>query len=340
MINKIHNRIRSSETLHRVALGFSSLIPDYNESLAQYNEVLSQDIFGHKQLPIGLAAGFDKNAVTGVNMFRLGFGFVEFGTVTRLPMKGNKKPRLFRLPDDGAIINRMGFCNKGVEYVSGKLANIVDVKKDNQIVGVNIGVDKGGALEDYIQCFQVVNRFADYVVINISSPNTPNLRDKQNVDTIKRLLGMFNEYKSKNSITCPVLIKLSPDVYKDSIQDIVKSLCGCDGLVLTNTTTDRHGTGNITDGGLSGAPLFGRSTAVLKEFAYCIKGSMPLIGVGGVGNVEHAYKKIRCGASLVQLYTSLTYNRLSFVRDMNIGLAERLLADGFSNISEAIGEDL
>ena len=217
-----------------------------------------------------LAAGFDKDAVTKLNLFRLGFGFLEFGTVTPLPQSGNPAPRLFRLPADKAVINRMGFNSKGADSMVRNLQEIQKIKTQNQIIGVNIGKNKDGTMKDYRTCFEKLGGLADYVVINISSPNTVGLREMQNPETIKKLLDRLKEIKAKRNFSCPILLKFAPDIDKASIKPLAKAALDADGLILTNTTIQRAG---LTDanchqsGGLSGAPLFDISTRILKEFA-------------------------------------------------------------------------
>ena len=332
------------ETSCQVALKFSGFTLDYRKKIKNHDNVFKQNLFGRDfHLPIGSAAGFDKYADSGLDYFRLGFGFVEFGTVTPLPQFGNPRPRLFRLPADKAVINRMGFNSKGADSMVRKLQEIQKIKNKNQIIGVNIGKNKDGTMEDYKTCFEKLGGFADYVVINISSPNTVGLREMQNPDTIKKLLDRLKEIKARHNFSCPILLKFSPDIDKPSIKPLAKAALDADGLILTNTTVGRAGltdSNRHEDGGLSGAPLFDISTRILKEFASHIQGDIPLIGVGGISNAAQAYAKIRAGASLLQLYTSLIYNKLSFVADLQNQLAEKLQADGFSHISQAIGKDV
>ena len=334
------------ETSRQVALSFSGFIPDYQKRIKNHDNVFKQNLFGRDfHLPIGSAAGIDKDAVAGLNLFRLGFGFLEFGTVTPLWQSGNSKPRLFRLPTDRAVINRMGFNNKGADSMARNLQKIQKIKTQtqNQIIGVNIGKNKDGTMEDYQICFEKLGGLADYVVINISSPNTVGLREMQNPETIKKLLDRLKEIKVMRNFSCAILLKFAPDIDKASIKPLAKAALDADGLILTNTTVGREGLTDANrheDGGLSGAPLFDISTRILKEFASHIQGEIPLIGVGGISNAAQAYEKIRAGASLLQLYTSLIYNNLSFVADLQNQLAEKLQADGFSHISQAIGKDV
>ena len=332
------------EFAHQFVLSGARFIPNYAEQSRIDKKFFHQKLWGKDfHLPIGLAAGFDKDAVTKLNLFRLGFGFLEFGTVTPLPQSGNPAPRLFRLPTDRAVINRMGFNNKGAHSMVRNLQEIQKIKNKKQIIGVNIGKNKNGAMEDYQTCFEKLGALADYVVINISSPNTVGLREMQNPETIKKLLDRLKEIKAIHNFSCPILLKFAPDIDKASIKPLAKAALEADGLILTNTTVGRAG---LTDanrhqtGGLSGAPLFDISTRILKEFAYHIQGDIPLIGVGGISNADQAYEKIRAGASLLQLYTGLIYGNPKMVTEMMMSLEEKIKADGFTHISQAIGKDV
>ena len=332
------------EFVHQFVLAGARFIPDYAKQCRIDKKFFHQKLWGKDfHLSIGVAAGFDKDAVTGLNLFRLGFGFLEFGTVTPLPQPGNPAPRLFRLPTDKAVINRMGFNNKGTDSMVRNLQKIQKNKNENQIIGVNIGKNKDGRIEDYEICFEKLGAFADYVVINISSPNTVGLREMQNPETIKKLLDRLKEIKTTHNFSCAILLKFAPDIDKASIKPLAKAALDADGLILTNTTVERAGlkdTNRHESGGLSGAPLFDISTRILKEFAYHIQGEIPLIGVGGISNAAQAYAKIRAGASLLQLYTGLIYGNPKMVVEMMMSLEEKIKADGFAHISQAIGKDV
>lgn len=313
------------------------------------NNILSQKIFGlNFKNPIGLAAGFDKNAVAINPILRQGFSFVEAGTVTPLPQAGNAKPRIFRLPEDRAVINRLGFNNNGLnEY----LENFGLRDKKLGIAGANIGKNKDtiNAADDYITCLQGVYPLADYITINISSPNTKGLRDLQQKTALSELLfaiatARAEEQKTQNKYV-PILLKIAPDISEAECEDIAEAVLNnkIDGLIISNTTISRpddlRGKYRAEAGGLSGSPLFELSTQRLGFMYKLTKGKIPLIGVGGVARAQDAYQKIRSGASLVQLYTALVYQGFGLVRQINSELPKLLAHDGFSHISEAIGAD-
>lgn len=289
--------------------------------------------------PVGVAAGFDKNAHIPRALAALGFGHVEVGGVTAEPQTGNPRPRLFRLPEDGALINRMGFNNDGADTVGERLA-AVDAPVP---VGANIGKSKSTPLEaagpDYRYTYRQVAEGADYVVVNVSSPNTPGLRSLQDRDHLERILGTLREAGAS-----PLLVKLSPDLAKSAVEDalaVVDDL-DLDGVIATNTTTDRPATlrspHRAETGGLSGRPLAGRSTEMVRLVARGI--DRPVVGVGGVRTAADAYEKIRAGASLVQLYTGLVYEGPAVARRINRGLLDLLDRDGFDTVEEAVGADL
>ncbi len=299
--------------------------------------------------PVGVAAGYDKDAISGLNIFRLGFSFAEYGTVTPLAQAGNARPRIFRLPEDKAIINRMGFNNAGMDAVSKNLQKIHAIKKPHHLIGVNIGKNTTGEIDDYLTCFQKFSNVADYITINISSPNTPNLRDLQKPDMIQKLIGQCKNHAEKHNINIPIFLKLAPDLDKEHVNDLAKAVLagkneGIDGLILTNTTIERpdhlRNIHKNETGGLSGKPLFESSTEILKQFARITENKIPLIGVGGISNGYQAYQKIRAGACLLQLYTGLIYESNYFTCHILTDMARYLKEDGFSHISEAIGVDL
>ncbi|MBY0335688.1 MAG: quinone-dependent dihydroorotate dehydrogenase [Acetobacteraceae bacterium] len=290
--------------------------------------------------PIGLAAGFDKDATAILPLMRLGFGFVEAGTVTPRPQPGNPRPRLFRLPEDQAVINRMGFNNGGLEAYRARLSALS--RPLPAVLGANIGVNKEGAEpeRDYPAAYRALSPLADYVTVNISSPNTPGLRDLQGEARLAAILDAMDPRSGK-----PVLVKLAPDLPDDALPGLVE-LCaarGVAGLILTNTTLARPGTLRSPHakeaGGLSGAPLFERSTAMLRAAHRAAQGRLVLIGVGGISTPEQAYAKIRAGASLVQLYSGFALRGPALIPELKRGLAALLRRDGFSNMSEAVGRD-
>ena len=296
--------------------------------------------------PVGLAAGFDKDCDVPDAMLAAGFGFVECGTVTPRPQIGNPKPRLFRLTEDQAVINRMGFNNGGLEVFKSRLTKRQG--KDG-IVGANLGANKDSRdrVEDYVMGLKALWGLSDYFTINISSPNTPGLRDLQNEKAMDELLGRLAEARSElagDKPSFPMFLKVAPDVDMGEIERIVGQACtyGMNAIIVSNTTIARpdslqsqyKGEG----GGLSGAPLFEPSTKVLKEFYAAAQGKIDLIGVGGISNGAQAYAKIRAGAKAVQLYSALVFKGPGLVTEINRDLKARLKADGFNSISEAVGQ--
>ena len=291
--------------------------------------------------PVGLAAGCDKDARVPDAMLGLGFGFVEIGTVTPRPQWGNPKPRLFRLDEDRGAINRLGFNSGGLDAVVGRLAR----RAPNGIVGVNLGKnrDSAGATKDYAEGIRRVAAFADYLVVNISSPNTPGLRDLQARASLYSLLRQLVEARDRTPPVTPLLLKIAPDLTAHECRDIaeVGLATGIDGIIVSNTTVARpvglKSRQASEEGGLSGRPLFAASTALLADIYRLTNGKLPLIGVGGVGRAADAYAKIRAGATLVQLYTALAFDGPALIGRIKTGLAELLARDGFASISEAVG---
>ena len=284
---------------------------------------LEKEVFGIKfPNPVGLAAGFDKNAEIYQQMSDHGFGFIEIGTVTPKPQKGNPKKRIFRLTEDNALINRLGFNNDGVEKVVNRLKNNINV-----IIGGNIGKNKDTpnvrAVDDYLICFDKLYDYVDYFTVNVSSPNTPNLRDLQNIDGLRSILiPLIDENKKRSNK--PILLKISPDLDNSdilSIVDLIQEL-KIDGIITTNTTVSREKLKSDNKlksekGGLSGAPLRNRSTEVISLIHKYSKGTLPIIGVGGIMSVEDAIEKLNAGASLIQVYTGFIYNGPSFIYKIN-----------------------
>ena len=294
--------------------------------------------------PVGLAAGFDKNAAVPAAMARLGFGFVECGTVTPMAQAGNPRPRLFRLREDRAVINRMGFNNGGMEIAAANLAKRVSSHGRGGITGINIGANKDSAdrIADYRTAFTRLAPLADYVTINISSPNTPGLRGLQNKEELNRLVGTVLE--ARGSAKKPVLVKIAPDLDETALDEIaaVALLQGIDGLIVSNTTIARpplRSRHYRETGGLSGAPLRDASTAILKGMRRRVGNRLVLVGVGGIASGAHAYAKIRAGANLVQLYTALVYEGPGLVSRIKSELAECLTRDGYDSVAEAVGVD-
>ncbi|MGH1455718.1 MAG: quinone-dependent dihydroorotate dehydrogenase [Alphaproteobacteria bacterium] len=310
---------------------------------------LTQKLFGLSfPNPVGLSAGFDKNAEVVAPALRLGFGFTEAGTVTPLPQSGNPRPRIFRDPTNGAVINRMGFPNGGLREFKPNLQKFLDSgSKPSGIVGINIGMNKTqeNPAEDYCTLIKELAPMADYLTVNISSPNTPGLRNLQEKEPLSALI---TQMKKTLSEICPekppaLLIKLAPDLTETQQEEIAGVLMetGVDGVILSNTTLDRpdYLSDGFKDekGGLSGAPVRDKSTAIIRNFHTLTKGELPIIGVGGISTAEDAYEKIKAGASLVQLYTGMIYEGPDIASTINRNLIGLLNRDGFTNISEAIG---
>ena len=290
--------------------------------------------------PIGLAAGFDKDARVPDAMLRLGFGFVECGTVTPRPQNGNPKPRLFRLREDAAVINRMGFNNHGMEEAARNLGQRVG---KNGIVGINIGANKDSPdrIADYARGFVRLAPLADYVTVNVSSPNTPGLRGLQNKEELGQLLATLTAARA-GSVYKPLLLKIAPDLDLHALDDIARAVVAAriEGVIVSNTTVARpslKGRHAGESGGLSGKPLFQSSTEILRQMRARLPSDIALIGVGGVSSGRDAYEKILAGASLVQLYTALVYQGPGLVRRIKRELLMLLARDGFSSLTEAIG---
>lgn len=337
-------RMLPAETAHEAAIFAlkNSLIPP---KVPFHHPALHTQCFGLSFAnPVGLAAGFDKNAEALRALVAQGFGFVEAGTVTPLPQPGNPSPRLFRLEEDGAVINRLGFNNKGVHVFAENLRK----HKTSGIVGANIGKNKDSldALYDYSRTLESVYPFADYIVVNISSPNTVGLRDLQQKSALSELMQLITKKRdelAKVSVRKPVLYKIAPDLQPQDKEDIVEVALAhhVDGLIVSNTTVTRPSSLKNTSahekGGLSGKPLFALATDTLRDVYRLSGGNIPLIGVGGISSAEDAYEKIRAGASLVQLYTALVYQGFGLVSQINEGLVKLLERDGFKTIGEAVG---
>ncbi|MEO8072597.1 MAG: quinone-dependent dihydroorotate dehydrogenase [Acidobacteriota bacterium] len=293
--------------------------------------------------PLGIAAGFDKNGKVVIQLAALGFGFVEVGTVTFDPQKGNEKPRLFRLPEDKALINRLGFNNEGAAKVAERL------KKPNRncVVGVNIGKNKDvpneEATENYLKSFELAHEVADYIAVNVSSPNTPNLRELQKAENLEDLLGAIQKRNVELSAK-PLFVKIAPDLNEYEIENIVDIALKLNlaGIIATNTTIDRKNIQTKTNetGGLSGKPLQTRSNEVISKIYRYSNGKLPIIGVGGVFTAEDAFEKISCGACLIQAYTGFIYQGFTFAHDLNFGLLKILNEKGFTNLDDAIGSNI
>ena len=292
--------------------------------------------------PIGLAAGFDKNAEVPDAMLGLGFGLVEIGSVTPRPQDGNPRPRLFRLPEDRGVINRMGFPGQGLEAARSRLAT----RPRRGFVGINVGANKDSTdrAADYVTCSVALAPYADYLVCNVSSPNTPGLRNLQGRTELAGLLKRVQDAIASKPV--PLLVKIAPDATDDDLDDIV-AVCRdlrMDGIIVGNTTLSRPASLRSErrgeTGGLSGAPLTTLSTAVLRKTAQRVERQFPLVGCGGVGSGADAYAKIRAGATLVQLYSAMVYEGPPLIRRVKDELAVLLQRDGFALVAQAIGADL
>ncbi len=297
--------------------------------------------------PFGMAAGFDKNAEVIGPLLRLGFGFVEVGTVTPRPQEGNPRPRLFRLRRERAAINRMGFNNDGLAPLLGRLGRARAELGAAAVVAVNIGKNKltEDAAADYIEGLLAVSGLADFVVMNISSPNTPGLRALQDRAQLTELLTRVRRAGRELPVCPPLLVKIAPDLSPRDCEDIaeVAVTCGVDGLVVSNTTVQRpeglFGRARHELGGLSGPPLFARSTAQLARMYRLTSGKLAFIGAGGVQSGADAYAKVRAGASLVELYTSMIYEGPRLIGRLQRELVECLRRDGFTSVQDAVGAD-
>ena len=306
------------------------------------NHIL-ETTFCEKKLssPIGVAAGFDKNAEVYNPLFNLGFGFVEVGTITPKPQFGNPKPRVFRLEEDEALINRLGFNNSGSEQISQT------IKENNKkgFLGINIGPNKDSTdrVEDYLICFRKFYNLADYITINISSPNTENLRDFHNQDELNSLIDKLKNEKKKLNSNIPLAIKVSPDLNDDQINEVSKIIMEQEiGIIIVSNTTDKNrenlkNINKLEKGGLSGKPIEKISNEAISKFYKILKDKTKIIGVGGVSNGQDAFEKIISGATLVQLYTGMVYRGPRIASKISTELIDLLKNKGFKNVSEAIG---
>jgi len=341
-------RLLPPETAHQwtIRLLATGLVPAIGEP---DDPVLATTLWGHTiPNPVGLAAGFDKNARVFGDMARFGFGLVEVGSVTPRPQPGNPRPRLFRLAEDRAVINRMGFNNLGHDYVRGRLAAR---RPGPGLLGVNLGANKDSAdrAADYVAGIRALGALADYVVVNVSSPNTPGLRALQGEaeldDLLARVLAQRDATAAAAGTAIPLALKIAPDLTDDDVADIcaVALARGVDGLIVANTTIarpaglmSRH---KAEAGGLSGRPLFAPSTALLKKVYRHTEGRVPLIGVGGIASGADAYAKIRAGAAAVQLYTALVYDGPGLIGRIKRDLAALLKTGGYTRVADAVGAD-
>ena len=294
--------------------------------------------------PVGLAAGFDKNASAIAALSRAGFGFIEVGAATPRPQPGNPKPRLFRLTEDRAAINRFGFNNDGMEPIAARLA--ARDKTSTVPVGLNLGANKDSAdrAADFARVLGHCGPHIDFATVNVSSPNTEKLRDLQGREALSALLAGVMEVRAGLDRPIPVFLKIAPDLSDSDLAEIaeVALATGISGIIASNTTLSREGLASAhrdQAGGLSGAPLFEKSTRILARLSQLTEGRLPLIGVGGISNAEEAFIKIRAGASAVQLYTAMVYQGLSLIPNILRGLDALLAQHGYANLAEAVGSD-
>ncbi|UWQ26173.1 quinone-dependent dihydroorotate dehydrogenase [Leisingera aquaemixtae] len=290
--------------------------------------------------PVGLAAGYDKNAEALAPLSKSGFGFIEVGAATPRPQPGNPKPRLFRLTEDKAAINRFGFNNEGMEAIGMRLSQ----RPGDAVIGLNLGANKDSTdrAADFAKVLAHCGAHLDFATVNVSSPNTEKLRDLQGKAALSALLAGVIETRDNLSRRVPVFLKIAPDLDRAGIEDIaaVAMESGIDAVIATNTTLSRDGLQSAHKdeaGGLSGAPLFEKSTRVLAQLSDLLDGTVPLVGVGGISTAEQAYAKICAGASAVQFYTAMVYGGLSLAGDIARGLDELLARDGFDNVAQAVG---
>lgn len=310
---------------------------------------LSVNVWGMQfKNPIGMAAGFDKQGEAVEGLHKIGFSFVEIGSVTPKPQPGNPKPRVFRLLEDNAVVNRYGFNSEGYNNVWERLRLLRDERNFNGIIGINLGKNKTSedAIQDYVDGIRKFSDVADYFVINISSPNTPGLRMLQNKKNLEQLLTKVNEVRQSIQSRQPLLLKLAPDLSDSEKQDIadviLKKKSKVDGLILCNTTVTRNNLSSPLkeeSGGLSGAPLADMSTAMISDMYKRTRGTIPIIGVGGIFTGADAYNKIKAGASLVQLYTSFTFRGPPVIGKIKRELDDMLKKDGLTSIRDAVGKD-
>ena len=364
---KVHERMLSSVEFISKIPGF---LPLLRKVFVEENPLLHTQLFDNViDNPIGLAAGFDKDGRIHPALFALGFGFVEIGTVTPHPQKGNPPPRLFRLPEDQAVINRMGFNNQGAWKMAERLvaktlkiksadADLFEVSGDypanisSGMLGINIGKNKDTTLEnatdDYVSALSTLHPFADYFTLNISSPNTKDLRNMQEKEALRILLDSVcarrDELDRNHSRNTPLLVKLAPDLDEDALKNSVRVMqeFSIQGVIATNTTVARpvlKSKYRTETGGLSGKPLQKRSTEMIRTLFAELGTDIPIIGVGGIFNGADAYEKIKAGAAAVQIYTALIYEGPGLVRKVKAELADLLERDGYKSVSEAVGAD-
>ena len=338
------------ETAHRLSIAALKLLQAGQAKPALTHPLLTQDLWGIRfPNPVGLAAGYDKNAELPLVWSRLGFGFAELGTLTAHAQPGNPRPRIFRLPRHGALINRLGFNNAGADAAAARLAPLLSTPRPVPL-GFNLGKSRTSQIEaaadDYCRSCAAVFPFADYLVVNVSSPNTPELRILQEPDRLARLLDALltrirGLARAANTAPTPLLIKIAPDLTDSQITEIARLArdVGVAGLIATNTTVERPGLESASHeaGGLSGRPLAARATEVVRLAYRASEGKLPIIGVGGIFSAEDAYERIRAGASLIQIYTGMVYEGPFLARRIVRGLIRILEREGVSRLPQAVG---
>jgi dihydroorotate dehydrogenase len=346
---------RAGFALIRAAAGPAPLGRPWAVVRGPLDPVLRSQVMGIDfPAPLGLAAGFDKDGEGARALARLGFGYIEVGTVTARPQPGNPKPRLFRLPDDHALVNRMGFNNSGAEVVSARLLAQRAAAGERTVIGVNIGKSKAATAEeaaaDYVRSTELLAPHADYLVVNVSSPNTPGLRDLQQVSVLRPLLGAVQDALTRVSgdRRIPLLVKITTDLASEDIDAVADTALelGLDGVIATNTTVSRTGLvtpasvlEEIGAGGVSGRPLAAPGLAVVRRLRERLEGKLTIVAVGGIETAQDAYARIRAGASLVQGYTGFIYHGARWPVRLHRELAQLLRADGFTSVTDAVGVD-
>ena len=340
------------ETAHRLSIAALELLQagQANPAPALTHPLLTQDLWGIRfPNPVGLAAGYDKNAELPLVWSRLGFGFAELGTLTAHAQPGNPRPRIFRLPRHGALINRLGFNNAGADAAAARLTPLLSTPRPVPL-GFNLGKSRTtqieAAADDYCRSCAAVFPFANYLAVNVSSPNTPELRTLQEPDRLARILEailtrIHGLARAANTAPTPLLVKIAPDLTDRQIVEIVRLArdVGVAGLVATNTTVERPGLGPASHeaGGLSGRPLAARATEVVRLTYRASEGTLPIVGVGGIFSAEDAYERIRAGASLIQIYTGMVYEGPFLARRIVRGLIQLLEKEGVSHLTRAVG---
>jgi len=347
MINMFLKLLRNlnPESSHHISILSLKYLSRFLET-AYEDEILNTS-FGNLTFgnPIGIAAGYDKNAEVVDSLFKMGFGFVECGTVTPVAQYGNPKPRIFRLKEDRGIINRLGFNNCGINQFS---KNFNQRNPHLGVTGVNIGPNKdsNNFIDDYLKVYNSIYEYADYVTLNVSSPNTKNLRDLQRTEDLSILTYEINSLRESKEIRKKIVLKIDPDSTEEDYSKIINIVQKnkIDGLIVSNTSISRpeflKSYHKNQSGGLSGAPIKEQSNKVLKFISKETQGELMLIGVGGIERAQDIYEKIKIGASLVQIYSALTYNNLGFINEINQDLSTCLRKDGFSNVKEAVGVEI